>query len=338
MFLTTILALTANFIVFWLKSVWIQYRNPMAFYKELTVQQNHDIRSNIGESVQELSKSYDTGLKLRDILSDKQFIIETIILILFPLPINPNKNIFPPTFTNNATNWITYGDSKEPHSDSISIPYLTSDIFLATMTFRVYFILKAVTAYSPMNHLFGRRICFEAGFEADFFFLLRVGMQKFPIRIYGIISLCFIFVFATCIRIFERPYYAFVLEPPTYDFKDYGSATWFTIMTMLSAGYGDMIPATPLGRVACIITLISGTVIVALMIALVADAYQMDEVKITATAEIQEKQLAVKAVRSALEMNVMRQKRIRMLNNGEEDSEFLPSLDEILYKRDKMED
>ena len=36
-FLTTILAVTANFIVFWLKSVWKQYRNPIAFFKELTL-------------------------------------------------------------------------------------------------------------------------------------------------------------------------------------------------------------------------------------------------------------------------------------------------------------
>ena len=187
-----------------------------------------------------------------------------------------------------APNWVDYGET-EQHTTIYTIPYLTSDIFLALMTFRVYFVLKTITAFSPLNHLFGRRVCYEAGFEADFLFLLRVGMEKAPITVYASMAVCFIFVFATCIRIFERPYYTFVLEPPTYDFKDMYSSVWFTVMSMLSAGYGDMLPATPIGRMICITAVVTGEIIVALMIALVENAYHMDEVKVTATAEIVEK-------------------------------------------------
>ena len=234
-----------------------------------------------------------------------------------------------------SPNWIDYGSTEE-HTTEVTIPYLTSDVFLALMSLRVYFVLKTVTAYSPMNHLFGRRICYQAGFEADFLYLLRVGMQKYPIRIYGIICFCCIFVCAATVRIFERPYYEFVLEPPTYDFKDLINAVWFTVMTMLGAGYGDVIPATPIGRMISIVTVVSGAVIVALLIALVTDAYQMDEVKVQATAEIVEKQLAVQAVVQALQMNVLRKKRLRMINDGEQ-GEYIPTTDDIKAKRELME-
>ena len=268
--------------------------------------------------------------------TDSQFLFETFILCLIPLPLNPAKGYLSPTFSMTTQNWIDYGTAFERHTTEYVIPYLTSDIFLAAMTFRVYFILKAVTAYSPMNHLFGRRVCYEAGFEADFLFLLRVGMQKYPVRIYGCMCACFVFVFASIVRVFERPYYTFVLEPPTYDFKDLYSSVWFTVMTMLEAGYGDIVPATPVGRVMSIITVISGAIIVALLIALVIDAYQMDEVKVTATAEIVEKQLAVQACRHALELNVLKRKRYRMLRERDE-SEYLPQPEDIRHKRDIME-
>ena len=283
-----------------------------------------------------ITENYQTGANLKDILSDSQFIFETVILLLIPLPINPSRGFLSPTFTMTTQNWVDYGSEHEQHTTEYVIPYLTSDIFLAAMTFRVYFILKTVTAYSPMNHLFGRRVCYEAGFEADFLFLLRVGMAKYPVRIYGCLCLCFIFVFASVIRIFERPYYTFVLEPPTYDFKDMPSAVWFTVMTMLEAGYGDMIPATPVGRLVSIIAVVSGAIIVALLIALVIDAYQMDEVKVTATAEIVEKQLAVSACRHALELNILKRKRYRMLNDGD-DGEYVPTPEDIRAKRDIME-
>ena len=65
-----------------------------------------------------------------------------------------------------------------------------------------------------------------------------------------------------------------------------GSATWFVVMTMLSAAYGDLIPATPVGRVISIITLVTGAVLASLLIAIVMDAYEMEEVKIMATAEV----------------------------------------------------
>ena len=48
-FLTTILALCANFIVFYLKSVWKQYRNPVSFFKELTLQQDREIEEKTGQ-------------------------------------------------------------------------------------------------------------------------------------------------------------------------------------------------------------------------------------------------------------------------------------------------
>ena len=47
-FLTTILALLANFIVHMLKQVWIQYRNPMSFFKELTLHQERSMEELTG--------------------------------------------------------------------------------------------------------------------------------------------------------------------------------------------------------------------------------------------------------------------------------------------------
>ena len=280
-----------------------------------------------------ITENYSTEFKITDIFKDPQFIFETIILCLIPLPFNPLKGWVSSTFSMQTPNWVDYGETFEQHTTTYSIPYLTSDIFLALMTLRVYFVLKTISAFSPINHLFGKRLCFEAGFDADVWFLLRVGLEKKPVRFYATLSACFIFVFATCIRIFERPYYSFVLEPPTYDFKDYYSSVWFTVMSMLSAGYGDMLPATPLGRLVCITAVITGEIIIALLIALVESAYHMDESKVTATANIEEAKLNAKVCRYALELNVLRRRRYRMINNPDE-HEFMPSIEDVIGKRD----
>ena len=337
-FLTTLLALIANCIVFWLKSVWKQYRNPMSFYKEMTLLQERDIEEKTGQqSKLDITDNYSTEVKFSDIFKDSQFMLETIILVLVPLPLNPLKGIINPTFSMEAPNWVDYGDTYEQHTTIYTIPYLTSDVFLALMTLRVYFILKTISAFSPVNHLFGKRVCFEAGFDADVFFLLRVGLEKKPVRFYATLSACCIFVFATCIRIFERPYYTFVLEPPTYDFKDYYSSIWFTVMSMLSAGYGDMLPATPLGRLVCITAVITGEIIIALLIALVESAYHMDENRITAISDIEEAKLNARVCRYALELNVLRRRRYRMLNNPDE-NEYMPTNEDLIAKRDQLED
>ena len=102
------------------------------------------------------------------------------------------------------------------------------------------------------------------------------------------LCLCFIFHFSVCIMIFERPYYTFTLEPPTYDFKTLSSSIWFTVVTILSAGYGDIIPATPIGRMICTVAAIAGAIMVAIMIALVTTQYIMAEAQVTAIAEIDE--------------------------------------------------
>ena len=70
-FLTTILALIANFIVFALKFVWKQYRQPMAFFKELTLQQDRDYEEKTGQqSKLVITENYSTGFKIKDIVQD----------------------------------------------------------------------------------------------------------------------------------------------------------------------------------------------------------------------------------------------------------------------------
>jgi len=83
---------------------------------------------------------------------------------------------------------------------------------------RIYFVLVALSMLSPINKLYSKRLCIEHGFMPDYRFLVRANMIKHPYITMSSFSITAVVTFAALIRVFERPYYAFMFDLPMYDF------------------------------------------------------------------------------------------------------------------------
>ena len=80
----------------------------------MTLYQDREIEDKTGQqSKLVITENYLTDFTFGDIFKDSQFLIETIILLLIPLPLNPLKGYLNPTFSMETPNWVDYGDTYE---------------------------------------------------------------------------------------------------------------------------------------------------------------------------------------------------------------------------------
>ena len=98
------------------------------------------------------------------------FWAEVFIVLLFPYPVQADSGFLQPHFYMQTVNWVDASGAYPAQSHKYDTPYLTSDVFLALMFLRLYFVIQAVIVLSPVNKLYAKRICFEAGFEPTFGF------------------------------------------------------------------------------------------------------------------------------------------------------------------------
>lgn len=199
------------------------------------------------------------------------------------------------------------------HGDVYTVTYQTTDILVCLSFVRVLFIIQAVFVYLPFNLLYGKRTCAESKIESNFYFQLRASFKKYPYASFNALALICVLVDAYIIRVWERPYFELLFDPPYYTFSGMSNAIWYTIISMTSVGYGDMVASTHMGRACAVFTIVNGALLLALLVGIVLDWFQLRDHQIETINKIQESRLAVKSVRAALEYNIVRQKRRRHL-------------------------
>jgi hypothetical protein len=191
--------------------------------------------------------------------------------------------------------------------------YQTTDILVCLSLIRVFFIIEAAFAYLPFNMLYGKKTCHESGVEPNFYFQLRAAFKKYPYSTFNSLAILCVLVDAYVIRVWERPYYELLFDPPYYTFSSLSNSIWYTIISMTSVGYGEMVASTHMGRVWAVFTIVNGAFLLALLVGLVLGWIELEDYKKDTINKIQESRLAVKAVRRALEYNIARQQRKRHL-------------------------
>jgi hypothetical protein len=91
-------------------------------------------------------------------------------------------------------------------------------------------------------------------------FALKMLFSEYPIYFVMVSFLCLLFMSAYSFRAVETPVNLWHSEY-------FGNQLWLMIVTMTTVGYGDNVPATALGRAVCVMVMVLGTILVALMTA-----------------------------------------------------------------------
>ena len=136
-------------------------------------------------------------------------------MLVVPLPIrlSDGNTIGNQVVEIDSINWVDNFGAYDSQSHIYPTPYFVSDFILAFMMLRCHFFAKACIMFSPVNdRLYGKRVCQDAGFEPDFSFQYKASMRSAPISTFALLSFINIIVFSYIIRIFERPYWAFVFN------------------------------------------------------------------------------------------------------------------------------
>ena len=114
------------------------------------------------------------------------------------------------------------------------------------------------------------------------------------------------------------------------------STLWFTIITMTSVGYGGIIASTPIGRSITICSTIVGAFLLSLLVAIITDWFVMEERQTKAIHRMEKDRNAAASVRAAIQYNLARAKRYRLLNDGNEENEHIPTVEELKILKERV--
>lgn len=241
----------------------------MAFYKKLVLKQ-----VEIGaQSEDAITDNFKMQSGFIQVMKDKVFWAEVFMLILAPYP--HKGGVLPKRFQVMAINWVDNSGTYSAHTHAYPVTYQNFDILTVACFIRIYFVLQALLAVLPMNQLSSKRTCQEAGFNAGFTFQLKAAFKKFPYIAFFVIGAIAVSTFAYIIRIWERPYYELALSEPFFDFKWYGSAVWYVLISMTTVGYGNIVATTPYGRISVILAILFGSFLLSLLVGLIINWFSL---------------------------------------------------------------
>ena len=145
--------------------------------------------------------------------------------------------------------------------------------------------------------------------------------------------------FTSLIRIFERPYYTFNFQHEHFhQFSDYMNALWYLTITMTSVGFGDIVAVTPVGRFVTLWASVVGAFYLAIMVVLVVNWLNLEPKQALCLHKIKDQNACGRSITAALQYNAARQKRYRLLTNGDEfnNGEYCPTMEDLNRLKDKM--
>ena len=119
-------------------------------------------------------------------------------------------------------------------------------------------------------------------------------------------------------------------------FDDYQDAIWFMIITMTSVGYGDIVAVTPVGRVVTLIATILGALYLAMMVALITEWLILEEKQALGMHKVKDQDKCGRSIVAALKYNAARKKRYRLMQQGNEYDEYIPTTDELKKLKEAM--
>lgn len=99
-----------------------------------------------------------------------------------------------------------------------------------------------------------------------------------PMRFISMVFVLFVTLYAYLLRIYEQPYFA-ALSKDDGNFEEmnsYLTALWLVIITVTTVGYGDYSAGTLPGRIITIMIAIKGIFLMAVVVGVVSEKFQLD--------------------------------------------------------------
>jgi hypothetical protein len=112
-----------------------------------------------------------------------------------------------------TSNWVENSGAHPSHAHEYITLYYVSDIMLVAMFSRIYFLVQSLVCRSPTMSLQGKRLCTDRNFEPSLSFHIRACLIKYPTYSFITMQTVAVTFFSFALRIFERPYYHYNMEP-----------------------------------------------------------------------------------------------------------------------------
>jgi voltage-gated potassium channel len=104
--------------------------------------------------------------------------------------------------------------------------------------------------------------------------LMVANRSKFLRRTLDRLGLPFLYVSGT---LFACSYIAYEAEKGHHGFDSYFDALWWGVVTVTTVGYGDMVPTTAVGRVAGVVLMLAGVVLLGTVAATLASMFGLED-------------------------------------------------------------
>ena len=136
-----------------------------------------------------------------------------------------------------------YGEHVKAFDSDIEVEF--NDILLFMMFIRIYLPCRFLFYMSEFMNPRTQRVCQIYSCNADSMFALKALMKQQPMpMLFGSLA-CTIIIFGYHLRLFE----SILTEVSGQNFSSFNNAMWNMIITLTSAGYGELYPKTSFGRI-----------------------------------------------------------------------------------------
>jgi len=123
---------------------------------------------------------------------------------------------------------------------------MLQDFILAFMFLRLLFLVRAVANYSIYTDAYSKKIARQYGFTSGVRFALKCHLTRHPTTTVFVLFTFMVLILSYIMRIFELPYFYGAIVNTT-SLENYFNAIWFTVVTITTVGYGDIVPRTQFG-------------------------------------------------------------------------------------------
>ena len=162
--------------------------------------------------------------------------------------------------------------------DKKEVYILLSDIILAFMLVRTFFLVRTCVNYTVYTDAYSKKLCKSYGFDAGVRFTFKCMILESPGLTFFLTFSISVFLQTYMLRIFEMPYFRTIATSDSnFEAMDaFFNSLWCVIITMTTVGYGDIAPSTMPGRSVAMVVALYGAFLISLLVATMSSFIELN--------------------------------------------------------------